>query len=141
FQAGGEGNGAAMRGVEGIEFDVARDPACAADARDHGDLVHVVTARLYRFGEAGDDRADAAARTPDMRHPVHAEEVRHRVFLAELFVVGRIFGSQICTAHFAPSLMAARISSGSWTAPPQELTLITLHCPAAQRSTSSTICP
>ena len=96
-----------------FEFDVARDPARAADARDHGDLVHVVTARLDRFGEAGDDRADAAARTPDMRHPVHAEEVRHWVFLAELFVVGRIFGSQIFTAHFAPSLMAARISSGS----------------------------
>ena len=142
FQARGEGNGAAMRGVEGVEFDVAGDPACAADARDHGDLVHVVTARLDRFGEAGDDRADAAARTPDVRHPLHAEEIRHRVFLAELLVVGRVFRSQICTAHFfAPSLMAARISSGSWTAPPQELTLITLHCPAAQRSTSRTTCP
>ena len=124
-----------------FELHVARNAARAADARHHRDLVAVEAARLDRLGEGGDDGADAAARAPDMRQPVHAKELRHGVFLAEGRFVRWIFWKLLCTAHFAPSLMAARISSGSCTAPPQELTLITLHWPAAQRSTSRTICP
>src|SRR5208337_2248498 len=107
------------------------------DARDHGNLVHVVAARLDGLGERGHDGADAATRTPDMRHPLHAEKFGHRIFSAEIGVAKRI----LRCIHFAPSLMAARISSGSCTAPPQELTLMTLHLPPAQRSTSRTICP
>ena len=132
LESGCNGNGASMRRVNGIEIDVARNTAGTADAGNHRQFVGINTAALDRFGKRIHFGADTAPGTPDMRHAVHAQGTRHGAVLLEL--------SDIRT-HLFPFLIASRITSGSCTAPPQWLTLITLLLPPAQRSTSLTIWP
>src|SRR5208283_2949177 len=75
LQARREGNGAAVRGMERIEFDVTRHASRAADARDQGQRSQVD----FRFDEGARKRvhggADAASRTPDVRDAIAAQEL------------------------------------------------------------------
>ena len=131
LQAGGERNGAAVRGVERIQVDVAGNASGAADAGDDGQVPGVDLGVDQRAGKGVDAGADAAARTPDVRHAVHAQELFDRILDGQ-------FGQ---LAHRATSMMAFRMSSGRCTLPPACPTKRTMALPAAARSTSRTICP
>jgi hypothetical protein len=80
LEARGERNGPAVGRVEGIDLDVAGDPARAADPRDDGQLVERDLALLQGLGETVDADPDAAGRAPDVRHPVHPHEIVHGMF-------------------------------------------------------------
>jgi hypothetical protein len=77
LDAGGERNGPAVCGVEGIQVHVSRNPAGAADPRADRHFVQIEVRALESGREALHDRADPAGGTPDMRYPVHAEERCH----------------------------------------------------------------
>ena len=62
-----------------VQVHVAGDAAGAADAGDDGDLVQVELGLDQRAREAVDRGADAAARAPDVRHAVHAQERLDRI--------------------------------------------------------------
>jgi len=68
-----------MGGVEGIELHVACDAASTADARDQGERSQID----FRIDEGTGERvyrgADAAPRTPDVRHSIGAQERLDRV--------------------------------------------------------------
>src|ERR1019366_5345778 len=131
FQAGGERNGATVRGVERVLFHVAGNPPAATDAGDNGDVSGVNLGIDERVDEGVDAGANAAARTPDVGNAVHAQEGFH-------WVLGSHFGQ---LAHRATSRMVCRMSSGRCTLPPACPTKRTIALPAAARSTSRTICP
>src|SRR5205807_3016421 len=73
LESGGKRDRPAVCGVKAIEIGVAGDTAGAADAGDHGNLIEIELGTLQRAGEAVDGGADAAGRTPDVRHTVHAQ--------------------------------------------------------------------
>ena len=79
LQSGGERNRAAVRGMERILVHVSGDAAGAADAGDDGQIFEIDLGIDQRAGEAVDAGADAASRTPDVRHAVHAQEGFDRV--------------------------------------------------------------
>ena len=80
FDAGGKGDGPAMGGVEAVELDVARTPGRTTDPRDHGELVVGQAGGLDGAEAGGKDRADAAARAPDVGDAVGADQIVQRVF-------------------------------------------------------------
>src|SRR4030066_1141785 len=120
-----------MSAVEGSELDISGASSCAADAGHDRHLIQIKFTLFQRVGERSDHRADAATGAPDVRDTVHPEEILHRVPL---------FYGFLCF-HRAASLIAFRMSSGSWTQPPQWGTPIAGDRPKAQRSTSRRICP
>ena len=79
LQAGGEGNRAAVRGVERIQVHVAGDASGAANAGHDGNILQVQVGLGQRAGEGVDAGADAASRTPDVRHALGAQERFHRI--------------------------------------------------------------
>ena len=74
FQSGGERDGAAVRGVEGIQLDVARHAPGAADARHQGQRSQIDFRFDERAGERVHGGADAASRAPDVGHAIGAQE-------------------------------------------------------------------
>jgi hypothetical protein len=66
LDAHGKGDGSSVRGVKGVEVDIARSPARTADPRDHSDTVLFETEPVdgpYQRLEKG---SVPASRTPDM---------------------------------------------------------------------------
>ena len=123
LQAGGEGNGAAVGGVEGVQLHVAGDAAGAADAGDDGDLVQV-DARLPISARA---KQLTVVPMPQPGHQMCGMRSMRRNSLrpdsARLSSSGG--------AHRAPlsgSLRGSRC--GSWTVPPACGTGITLAAAA-----------
>src|SRR3954451_17388350 len=112
FESGGERDGAAMCGVERVQLHIAGHPTRAANPRYDSYAVQVCIGFYQSARETIDGCADAAARTPDMRHPVHAQEGLDRIGAAAIqfdFLVAAVAAGKI--THFAPSRMAFRISS------------------------------
>jgi hypothetical protein len=65
LQAGGEGQGSAMRGMQGIEVQVDRHARRAADAGHQGHLIVIQTQVVNRPDERTHDNTKSAAGTPD----------------------------------------------------------------------------
>ena len=71
LEPGGEGDRAAVRGVERVELEVARRRArCSRCRRRWRDAPRGSPLSLHRLDEGVDAGADAAGRAPDVRHPV-----------------------------------------------------------------------
>src|ERR1019366_7613254 len=138
FESRGEGDGASVGGVEAVEIGVPGDTAGAADAGDDCHLIQVELGTFQRAGEAVHRGADAARRTPDVRHAVHAEKGLHGVGRGHRRVQRDIDSG---FTHRAASRMAFRMTSGLCTVPPACDTGMTLARPAVWRSTSWTIWP
>src|SRR5208282_2536815 len=114
LQAGGEGNGASVRGVERIELHIARDASGTANARDQSQRSEVDLRVDQSASERVDRRADAASRAPDVWHALAAQELLDRVDdrgNLEIHQIGREIIVAV-VAHRAASTIAFRISSG-----------------------------
>jgi hypothetical protein len=107
LEAGGEGDGAAVGGVERVELRVPRHTARAPDTGNHGDLIEVRVGSEKGSGETVDSRSDAASGTPDVRHAIHAEEGLDGVMRVDRDVDGVFEGLLV---HRAASTMALRIA-------------------------------
>ena len=79
MEAQRERDGATVGGVEAIAVYVAGNAAGASDAGDDRERVHVNPGFFQRLHEAGDGRADAAARAPDVGKAVCAQAPLNRV--------------------------------------------------------------
>ena len=133
LEAGGEGYGAPVSRVERVQVHIAGHSSRTADSRNDGRLVEVDVGLVESGGEALDDGADTAGGTPDVGHSIHPQEGSDRM----------LFGNGVLRfrTHRAASTIALQMSAGSCTPPPPCGTRIAGAWPAAQRSTSSTICP
>ena len=87
LQPGGERNGAAVRGMERIQFDVAGHAPGTADARDQGQRLQIDFRFDERAGERVHGGADAASRAPDVRHAIAAQEWLDWVARTSLFKI------------------------------------------------------
>ncbi len=83
FQAGGEGDGAAVGGVIGVEIHVAGHAAAAADPGNDDVVVSREAGLQDCLGEAAHHDADATARAPDVGHPVGANQIVQRMLIRE----------------------------------------------------------
>src|SRR5438046_1193485 len=93
-----------MRGMERIQLHIAGHPPGAANPRYYGHTIQIRLRFYQRPRETVHRGADAAARTPDMWHPVHAQKRLDRV------------------GHLAASMIPCKISSARWTPPPAWVT-------------------
>src|ERR1700756_2291938 len=128
LQAGRKRNRASMRGVKGIQLHVSGDASRASDAGNQRNRLQVDFRFDERSSEAVHGGADAASRTPDMRHAIGAQEGLDRI-------------GNVKNAHRLASTITFRMSSGRWTLPPACGTANVLAFPLAARSTSRTIWP
>jgi len=103
----------AVRGVEGIQADVAGHAAGAADAGNHGDIVGIPAGVLDGVNDGGKHRPDAAAGAPDVGNPLRPEEGIHRMRR-------QVFCGFCCNHNlpFAALAIELRISPGCRMAPP-----------------------
>src|SRR5579863_1919576 len=117
LQSSSEWDGAAVRGMERIQLDVARHAARASDARDQSQRFQIDFRFDERARERVDSSTDAASRTPDVRHTIAAQEGLDRVhcWITKIVITKLVItkiGDQ-AVRHRLASAITSRMSLGS----------------------------